>query len=186
MATPTYVLLLTSRINPKLSYYDLAFSRALIGLVVVEYFADNQMWNYQQAKKSYQATAKVPEGYTRAQVDRGFITSGLWGWSRHPNFAAEQTIWVLLYVWGCVESQTYLNWTAAGAISYLLVFAGSTPITEWVTSGKYSEYKLYQKRVGRFLPNPFSRWNESEMETLGPKLVEEDKKKRQSSGKMAK
>ena len=64
------------------------FARALIGLVVVEWFADGQQWNYHQAKHSYQKTAKVPAGWTRAQMERGFNTTGLWKYSRHPNFAA--------------------------------------------------------------------------------------------------
>ena len=39
-----------------------------------------------------------------------------------------------------------------GAISYLLLFQGSTWFTELVTAGKYPDYKLYQKRTGKFLP----------------------------------
>lgn len=155
---------------------DAAFSRALIALVVFEYFADGQQWDYHQAKSSYQSTAKVPQGWTRAQMDRGFNTTGLWKWSRHPNFAAEQTIWVVLYAWGCYSTGTYYNWTFAGMISYLLVFAGSTPITEWISSGKYPEYQLYQRWVGKFLPlGP--GWKEDEAQKVGPKLVEEKRKK---------
>jgi len=39
-----------------------------------------------------------------------------------------------------------------GAISYVLLFQGSTWFTELLTSRKYPEYKEYKKRVGRFLP----------------------------------
>ena len=60
---------------------------------------------------------------------------------------------------------------------YLLVFQGSTPITEWVTGSKYPEYKFYQQRVGRFLPALGKGWDEAEMKDLAPKLLEEDKKK---------
>lgn len=31
--------------------------------------------------------------YTPADRDRGFVTKGLWAFSRHPNFACEQTTW---------------------------------------------------------------------------------------------
>ena len=110
-------------------------------------------------------------------MDRGFNTSGLWRFSRHPNFAAEQTIWVILYIWGCYRSGTYLNWTVCGMVSYLLVFQGSTPITEFISEGKYPEYKFYQQRVGRFLPNLGKGWDESEMEKLAPKLLDEEQKK---------
>ena len=112
-------------------------------------------------------------------MDRGFNTTGLWRYSRHPNFAAEQAIWVILYLWGAVGAGgVWWNWTVVGAIAYLGVFAGSTPITEWISQGKYPEYKIYKERVGRFLPNLLGKgWDEKEMEVLGPKVAEEAKKK---------
>jgi steroid 5-alpha reductase family enzyme len=45
---------------------------------------------FQQAKKEYLKTAKVPPGFEQEDLDRGFVVTGLWSWSRHPNFAAEQ------------------------------------------------------------------------------------------------
>jgi steroid 5-alpha reductase family enzyme len=135
-----------------MSILDIGIARVLMALVVFEYFADQQQWNYHQAKNEYQKTAKVPKGWTRAQMDRGFNTTGLWKYSRHPNFAAEQTIWVLLYQWSCFDANVFWNWTVVGAIAYLGVFAGSTPLTEGISAGKYPEYKLYQERVGKFLP----------------------------------
>lgn len=171
--------MLASRLSPALSTTEIVISRALLALVVVEYFADGQQWVYHQAKHTYQTTAKVPSGWTRAQMDRGFNTTGLWRWSRHPNFAAEQTIWVLLYVWGCVASGgVWWNWTVAGAIGYLGVFAGSTPITEWISQGKYPEYKIYRERVGKFVPWLLGKgWDEKEMEVLGPKVTQEAKRR---------
>lgn len=174
---PTYVLLLTSRLQPQLTGSDQLFSRSLMALVVFEYFADGQMWNYQQAKKEYQKTAKVPAGWTRAQMDRGFISTGLWKYSRHPNFAAEQAIWILLYQWACYESHTMWNWTCVGVIAYVGVFQGSTPLTEGISAGKYPEYRLYQERVGKFVPMLLGKgWNEEEMEKPGSQQA----KKKQS------
>lgn len=121
-------------------------------LVIAEWFADQQQWNYQEAKKQYQKTAKVPHKFDQEDLDRGFIVNGLWSWSRHPNFAAEQAIWVILYQWGCWDSEVLYNWTFLGAMSYLFLFQASTWFTELITSGKYPEYAEYQKRVGKFLP----------------------------------
>jgi len=146
---------------------DSIFARALMGLVVVEWFADGSQWYYHEAKNEYQKTAKVPQGYTRAQLDRGFNTTGLFKYSRHPNFAAEQAIWLVLYQWACVDSHTLWNWAVGGVIAYLGVFAGSTPITERITAGKYKDYKIYQERVGRFVPKFFGKgWNEEEVQKL--------------------
>ncbi|KAK4552512.1 hypothetical protein LTR86_010356 [Recurvomyces mirabilis] len=182
VTTPTYLLLLTSRLSALQSPLEQGIAtflaRFLLCLVAFEWFADGQQWTYHEAKHAYQDTAKVPEGWTRAQLDRGFNTTGLFRYSRHPNFAAEQTIWITLYSWAAWETGVPWNWTVGGVISYVLVFAGSTPITEWISSGKYPEYSLYQKRVGVFLPWPFGKgWTEEEAEREGPKLVERKKQR---------
>jgi hypothetical protein len=108
--------------------------------------------DYQTAKKKYLETAKVPYKFDQEDLDRGFVVTGLWSWSRHPNFAAEQAIWVSLYQWSCLVTGSLYNWTAIGAIAYLGLFQASTWFTELITSGKYPEYKEYQQRVGMFLP----------------------------------
>ncbi|KAF2091826.1 DUF1295-domain-containing protein [Saccharata proteae CBS 121410] len=156
VTTPTYVLLLASKATGQdMTTADIFFARGLMALVLVEFFADQQQWTYQQAKKQYQSTAKVPTGYDREDLDRGFVVSGLWCWSRHPNFAAEQAIWVLLYQWSCFETYTFFNWTFVGALSYLFLFQASTWFTELISAGKYPDYKEYQQRVGKFLPKLF-------------------------------
>jgi steroid 5-alpha reductase family enzyme len=149
------VLLLCSRITGnELTFYDSMFSKLIFVIVLIEFFADQQQWNFHGAKDAYKQTAKVPKEYnfTREQLDRGFNTSGLWAWSRHPNFAAEQGVWLALYQWSCSESETYVNWCFAAALSYLILFQASTWLTELISAKKYPDYKLYQQRVGRFLP----------------------------------
>jgi len=140
---------------------DVIFHRTLLVLVLIEFIADNQQWAFQSAKKEYQETAKVPADskYGAADLDRGFIVSGLWAWSRHPNFAAEQAIWILLYQWAAFESDAYLNWTFVGAGSYIALFQGSTWLTEMLSVQKYPEYREYQSLVGMFVPWPLWLFN---------------------------
>lgn len=148
--------------------HDIAIARVLIGLIIFEFFADQSQWNYHQAKAEYQKTARVPEGYTRAQLDRGFNTTGFFKYSRHPNFAAEQAVWLTVYVWGAISTGEWLNWTLVGTVTYMSVFWGSTPLTEYISAGKYPGYKEYQKRVGMFLPNPLAKgWDEEELAKKG-------------------
>ncbi|KAG9747819.1 hypothetical protein KCU82_g14196, partial [Aureobasidium melanogenum] len=64
----------------------------------------------------------------------------------------EQLVWVTLYQWSCVETNSLYNWTGFGAMSYLILFQSSTWLTEKLSAGKYPEYKIYQQRVGKFLP----------------------------------
>jgi steroid 5-alpha reductase family enzyme len=157
---------------------DIVFHRALLTLILLEFVADQQQWSkyhficifffglifishnistdFQQAKREYQRTAKLSSNskYTAEDLDRGFVVSGLWAWSRHPNFAAEQAIWFLLYQWACYDSFTYFNWTFAGAGCYLALFQGSTRLTELLSAQKYPEYKEYQRLVSMFVPMP--------------------------------
>jgi len=94
----------------------------------------------------------VPHRYDQVDLDRGFIVTGLWCLSRHPNFLAEQAIWAGLYQWTCIITGTVYNWTGIGALSYLILFQASTWFTELISARKYPEYAEYQKRVGKFLP----------------------------------
>jgi len=57
-----------------------------------------------------------------------------------------------LYQWSCFITDSYLNWTGIGALSYLALFQGSTWLTEKLSAQKYPEYAEYQERVGKFLP----------------------------------
>ena len=154
---PTYIILLTTPIIPSSVTADLIFSRILIGLVLLAAFADQQQWNYQTAKSAYKDSAKVPKDspYTAEDFDRGFNVTGLWAWSRHPNFAAEQATWVALYQWSCWLTGSYWNWSIVGPAMYLILFRSSTIFTEYLSAGKYPEYKEYQARVGMFIP----RWS---------------------------
>ncbi|KAF2149743.1 DUF1295-domain-containing protein [Myriangium duriaei CBS 260.36] len=152
IATPFYILVLGSRIQPEIISRDALFPQILSVLLVLEFYADNQQWEFHLAKHKYQRTAKVPEDWDAKDLDRGFNTLGLWQYSRHPNFAAEQAIWAVIYEWGCFQSGSIVNWTAFGAFFYLAVFQGSTPITENISSQKYPEYKEYKRYVGRFVP----------------------------------
>lgn len=176
ITTPTYVLLLVSRLTGnELSTYDNFFSKFIFLLVLLEFFADHQQWNFHLAKALYRKTAKIPNTYTytREQLDRGFNTSGLWAYSRHPNFLAEQGVWVALYQWCCCESSTYINWTFAGAFGYLILFQASTWLTELLSARKYPEYVVYQKRVGRFLPKVATKG----MDSLCTKEVKAEERK---------
>ncbi|KAJ5103799.1 hypothetical protein N7532_004328 [Penicillium argentinense] len=135
---------------------DLAFSRAAFFFIIIETFADQQQWNFQTAKQEYQKNARIAgsnkDQYSPEDLERGFVVSGLWSWSRHPNFAAEQAVWLTMYLWVCFRTETYFQWTGLGILGYMMIFQGSAPLTEGITASKYPEYVEYQARVGRFLP----------------------------------
>jgi steroid 5-alpha reductase family enzyme len=179
-------MLLASRFEPEITTADMAYMAAELGLIAIETIADQQQWgnlessirtravanlpsDYQLAKKRYLKTAKVPRGFNQADLDRGFVTSGLWGFSRHPNFAAEQSIWFFLYQWGCYTTKSLYNWTAIGPLFLILLFQGSTWFTESITSRKYPDYRDYRSKVGMFVPTGFSGYKPPSIKA--PKII---------------
>ncbi|KAF7620369.1 DUF1295 domain protein [Aspergillus flavus] len=158
LAAPTYNFLLLSRLPGGKTFEvpDLVFSRVAFFFLIIEYFADQQQWHFHCAKHEYQKTARIPDQYkgqfTPEDLERGFTVSGLWSLSRHPNFLAEQAIWLTLYLWNCYRTESYAQWTGVGVLVLLLIFQGSTRLTESISSSKYPEYSEYQARVGRFIP----------------------------------
>lgn len=153
VTAPSYVLLLSSTngMQAESAVFraaDIVFAVSILALVLVQGVADQQQWNYQQAKKNKRV---VPHStFTAADLQRGFVTHGLWAYSRHPNVLAEQSIWVMLFVWSWVLAG--FNWSVAGTITYLLPFFDSAKLTESISSAKYELYKDYQAQVGMFLP----------------------------------
>ncbi|KAK7735926.1 hypothetical protein SLS53_007304 [Cytospora paraplurivora] len=153
LAAPVYPILLSTQFQPTVTLSDFAFLALELGLLTTEYIADEQQWEFQNAKKEYQRTGKVTPGFTAESLARGFNTTGLWAWSRHPNFACEQSIWLVLGYWATLASEEPLAWTLIPGISLVALFQGSTWLTERITAGKYTEYKEYQRQVGMFAPN---------------------------------
>lgn len=45
VTTPTYILLLTAKVRPAMEMGDIILARVLMGLVLVEFFADQQQWS---------------------------------------------------------------------------------------------------------------------------------------------
>jgi steroid 5-alpha reductase family enzyme len=173
ITTPAYVLTLSSTLPPAAAAWstvDTVVSRLLPTLLALEALADQQQWSYQGAKRSYLESGgeKVLQGFAREDLERGFVVSGLWGLSRHPNFFCEQALWIVVYQWTCLVADAVFNWTAIGCALYVLLFQLSTALTEEVTAGKYPEYREYQRLVNRFVPGKSA--------LLGEKGVKEVKK----------
>jgi len=150
---------------PALDALDLIIAFLLVLCILGALVADNQQWSFQSAKHAYLSTAKLPKGstYSAAQLDLGFNTAGLWRYSRHPNFLFEQSFWILLYFWTVLRTGKN-SWAGVGALAYLALFQASTWLTELISARKYEGYRIYQERVGMFLPRlSGGGWDESAM-----------------------
>jgi steroid 5-alpha reductase family enzyme len=80
------------------------------------------------------------------------MSEGLFRFVRHPNFASEQAIWISFYLFGVAASGKWINWTIAGPLLLVILFVGSSELTEKISSGKYPAYSDYKKEVPRFIP----------------------------------
>ncbi|KAK9479352.1 hypothetical protein V1514DRAFT_328414 [Lipomyces japonicus] len=139
---------------------DIFFLFAIAFFIYLERVFDDVQQNYQNAKRKYESLGEVTDEYTQDELERGFCTQGPFGFSRHPNFAAEQYIWLSLYLWGAYSSGRLINWSAIGTFSFLGFVYISAVHTEAHSSLKYPQYKLYQQSVAMLLPLPGYAWIE--------------------------
>jgi steroid 5-alpha reductase family enzyme len=80
------------------------------------------------------------------------ITSGLWGYSRHPNYFGELSFWWGLYLFALAAGQNS-PWMIAGAISMTLLFVFiSIPMMEKRMLEKKPDYKEVQKNISMLIP----------------------------------
>ncbi|KAB5590056.1 Integral membrane protein [Ceratobasidium theobromae] len=139
--------------------------------LVIQFTADNQQYAFQ----SYKYKVDGPKGqfgpnawpgarmeWTEEDVKRGFVTKGLWAWSRHPNFLCEQTFWYLQALFPILATTSLSDvkypdimpalWPLVPPLALSALFMASTSFTESISSGKYPDYRVYRSRVGMFVP----------------------------------
>ncbi|CAF2468936.1 unnamed protein product [Rotaria sp. Silwood2] len=125
-----------------LNAWDLICTLFFLLFFTIEVTADQQQWNFHADKKE-----------NRSWTKDGFLQTGLFKYSRHPNFFSEIMIWWVFYAFTLsVQPFSYVNWTILGSISLTLLINGSTNFTETISSQKYPKYKQYQQTTSRLLP----------------------------------
>lgn len=128
-----------------LDYLAAAF---MLLFILIETIADNQLYNFHLQKQN-----KIPhDNKFSNSLKKGFMMDGLWKHVRHPNFTAEQSIWVSFYFFGVAASGQWFNWTLTGPVLLILLFAGSSSFTESISKRKYPFYENYILKVPKFIP----------------------------------
>lgn len=123
---------------------DALLAAFFLACTVLETIADQQQWSFHSWK--------------RAELDAGrspnprFAQTGLFRYSRHPNFFFEQAQWWLLFAMGAVAAHSLLQWTVAGPLLLTLLFVGSTSFTEKISISKYPEYHEYRRGTSAIIP----------------------------------
>ena len=84
------------------------------------------------------------------------MISGLWRYTRHPNYFGEAVQWWGIWVISLAVPFGWVTIIAPLTITYLLLFVSGVPLTEQRFIGRRG-WADYQKRTSKFLPLPPKR-----------------------------
>ena len=137
-----------------INFYDYVIAFLMLFFIIIETISDQQQYNFQTKKYRKIKNGKELKG----DYKRGFVSSGLWSISRHPNFTSEQLIWIVFYLFSVSATGNFFNWSIIGSILLVILFYNSANFSEQISSAKYPKYKIYQKNVPMFLGFWNSKW----------------------------
>ena len=146
----TYPVRVVSMENSALTPTDCIFISVFLFFLILETLADADMFTFQAAKYALSPEDRLKSDDPR--IVAGFNFTGLYKYSRHPNYFAEVMQWVVIYLWGSYHIGTWKNLGLVFvSVLFILVFS-STFIVESESKSKYPLYELYQKGTSRFFP----------------------------------
>jgi steroid 5-alpha reductase family enzyme len=118
-----------------LGWLDALASLAGASAVVIEATADRQLHHFA-------TTNRDPER---------ILDTGLWAWSRHPNYFGEMLFWWSLFLFAVAAERAW--WTVIGALAITAMFVFvSIPMMEKRMLEKRPHYAEHQKRVSVLVP----------------------------------
>jgi steroid 5-alpha reductase family enzyme len=123
---------------------DVILTLAFLACTYAETVADQQQWDFQTRKSAQIAAGQVPAPR--------FVQTGLFRFSRHPNYFFEIAQWWLIFLFGAVAARSVVEWTVLGPFLLTLLFIGSTRFTEKISLSHYPEYALYQQTTSAVVP----------------------------------
>lgn len=133
--------------SPALGLTDLAGVALWATGFAIESIADHQKRAFR--KKRYRSVS----------TQHGFITTGLWAWSRHPNYFGEVLLWLGLSI---IATATFSGWAWIGLVSPIFVFAllrfgSGVPLLEERADDRFGHipaYQAYKRRTPIFFMLP--------------------------------
>ena len=104
--------------------------------ILTELFADNQLRKFRK---------------TNSEKGKSLMT-GLWKYSRHPNYFGEVSFWWALYLFGLAANPDYW-WTIIGALAMTALFHFiSIPMIEKRHLERKKDYPEVVQKVPRWIP----------------------------------
>jgi steroid 5-alpha reductase family enzyme len=132
---------------------DICLAILFLVFLAIETIADEQHFSFQTKKHALSLTER--SSHPNPDIRRGFYTHGLFAYSRHPNYFAEQSMWVVIYLFSISWSKPSWHYSVFGCLQLIALFQGSMQFGESITVSKYPQYRLYQQTTSQCIPTLF-------------------------------
>lgn len=133
---PAYAVL--ARPGDPVNWLDGVATVVGVGAAVLQLVADAQMRAFIRTRQPGQA-----------------MESGLWAWSRHPNYFGEVAFWWSLALFGIAGAPDDWWWLVVGGVAMTVMFqAASIPMMEKRSLERRPTYQDIIDRVPRLVPRP--------------------------------
>ncbi|MDE0856750.1 MAG: DUF1295 domain-containing protein [Nevskia sp.] len=84
-----------------------------------------------------------------------FMRSGLWAWSRHPNYFGELSFWWGLMLFGLAAAPAQWWWIVPGALAMTAMFVfASIPLMDQRSVERRPAYREHMRQVSALVPMP--------------------------------
>lgn len=121
-----------------LNWLDAVAIVVTLGAILIEMIADIQL-----------------RGFLKTAQPGEVIRTGLWGWSRHPNYFGEISFWVGLMLFGLAAYPEGWWWLILGAIAMTVMFATvSIPMMEKRSLERRPAYAEVMRDIPMLVPRP--------------------------------
>jgi steroid 5-alpha reductase family enzyme len=133
---PIYAVM--SHADVPLGWLDVAACVVTVAAIAIETIADLQL-----------------HAFIACKQPGTFISSGLWSWSRHPNYFGELSFWWGLMLFGLAVAPQAWYWIVPGALAMSGMFAfASIPFMDQRSIERRPAYREHMLKVSALIPLP--------------------------------
>lgn len=133
---PVYAVM--TRGQAPLGWFDALAFVVTLGAILIETIADLQLHAFIARRKP-----------------GSFITTGLWAWSRHPNYFGELSFWWGLMLFGLAAAPDQWWWITPGALAMTAMFVFvSVPFMDERSAERRPAYREHMRKVSALVPLP--------------------------------
>jgi steroid 5-alpha reductase family enzyme len=92
--------------------------------------------------------------FIRNKKNKGkLMTTGLWAYTRHPNYFGEATLWWGIALMAFAGTSNPFVFVGPLTIGFLLIFVSGVPLLEKKYQGR-KDWEKYAKKTSAFIPFP--------------------------------